>query len=227
MDRVTTGGNPMPFVTVMLFGLVSLPLFAVAGYLVRILLNARPWKESECRDAVSAPGRLRITGRAAAGPEGLLVSPLSGTECVWWAVETVIEHETGKEERGNGTVSRGELEASGVPFLVEDRSGTVGLPGSVSWVAGAEPAEERREPHPARPGRTLLRREHVLRAGTYVTVRGTVAPDREGRAAFSATALDVAEHSAAPPLFRIARYAALLAFLGAAPIFFGIWADLS
>ncbi|GAA0956755.1 hypothetical protein [Actinocorallia libanotica] len=196
----------MPFVTVMLFGLVSLPLFAAAGYLIRMLLNARPWKESECRDAVSAPGRLRITGRAVAGPEGLLASPLSGTECVWWAVETVTEHETGKEERG---------------------SGTVGLPGSVSWVAGAESAQEHREPHPARPGRTLLRREHVLRAGTYVTVRGTVAPDREGRAAFSATALDVVEHSVTPPLFRIARYAALLAFLGTAITFLGIWADLS
>ncbi|MDT0304500.1 GIDE domain-containing protein [Streptomonospora wellingtoniae] len=82
--------------------LVALILVGVGGYLLWRALKARAHRRrlettpnyplGRLSEIETLPERAEVLAETAAGPEGLLVSPYSQTECVWFRVEVVHHH---------------------------------------------------------------------------------------------------------------------------------------
>ncbi|MDX6741386.1 hypothetical protein [Actinocorallia sp. A-T 12471] len=113
------------------------------------------WAEYAAQDGT---GRVVLAGRAEAGPQGPLASPLSQTPCVWWSVG---------DAKG---------EASAEPFVIRGDGGAVTVRvrrGRVRW---AEPVGGLGKG----TGHGPDRRERVLREGAELYVSGTLAPGPHG-----------------------------------------------
>ncbi len=130
------------------------------------------------------PGRVKLTGKAAPGPDGLLTAPLSGTPCVWWWVDTGEDHQAAKapDDEKRPTI-KSESEHSNAPFLLSDDTGSITIPIGDLRIRGLPESARRSTPHPDHPRVHLLQKEYLVLPGTPLTASGrhlhpsSLAPD--------------------------------------------------
>lgn len=157
------------FFTVLVFRILK------AGYWEDWLpTRGRPVRVADLPEAGSAH-RIRVTGTAAPGPDGVLRAPLSGEPCVWWRVTT--------RESGPGA-GEPRQERSQKPFRLEDGTGGVVLRLGEKDVRGFAHSLRRESSPEDRPGVEVVQEEYVITEGTRIQASGWPNPDSDGGPAF-------------------------------------------